>query len=100
MAHREHAKQPKPMDSHEVEDAILDDFSETLSALADVQIRAIVRARVPSVSERTMFEAAAEGVSRDTLILLAAGCLARQTLRTPAAESTAFPAWFGECPMK
>jgi hypothetical protein len=66
----------------ELEDALLDEFVSMLSALSDTQIRALVHARVPTVSERRSFESASEGVSRETLTLLAGRCLVRQKLKT------------------
>jgi hypothetical protein len=66
----------------EWEDELLDEFVAMLSRLSETQIRALVHARVPTVSERKSFESAAEGVSRETLTLLAGRCLVRQKLKT------------------
>jgi hypothetical protein len=66
----------------ELEDELLDEFVAMLSRLSDTQIRALVHARVPTISERKLFESASEGVSRETLTLLAGRCLVRQKLRT------------------
>jgi len=82
------------MESRGLEDAVVDAYEEMLSTLSDAQVRALVHARVPSVSEREAFEAASEGVSRETLTLLAAATLARQKLQTPATPSSQFPVWF------
>ncbi len=68
--------------ARELEDALLDEFVEMLSRLSETQIRALVHARVPTVSERRLFESSAEGVSRETLTLLAGRCLVRQKLKT------------------
>ena len=64
------------------EDMMFDEFVAMLSRLSETQIRALVHARVPTVSERKSFESAAEGVSRETLTLLAGRCLVRQKLKT------------------
>jgi hypothetical protein len=66
----------------DLEDALLDEFIEMLTPLSDSQIRALVHARVPALSERRLFESAAEGVSRETLTLLAGRCLVKQRLKT------------------
>ena len=66
-----------------VEDAMLDECVEMLSSLSEGQIKALVHARVPSLSERRTFESVSEGVSRETLKLLAGRCLVRQKLKTP-----------------
>jgi hypothetical protein len=64
------------------EDEMLDECLEMLSSLSEVQIKALVHARVPSVSERKLFESMSEGVSRETLKLLAGRCIVKQKLRT------------------
>jgi hypothetical protein len=64
------------------EDELLDEAVAMLSRLSETQIRALVHARVPTVSERRSFESASEGVSRETLTLLAGRCLVRQRLKT------------------
>ena len=69
-------------DEPDLEDSMLDEFVAMLSRLSDTQIRALVHARVPTVSERKSFESASEGVSRETLTLLAGRCLVRQKLKT------------------
>ncbi len=71
-----------PLESLDLEDALLDEFVEMLSGLSETQIKALVHARVPSSSERRTFETSSTGVTRMTLTLLAGRCLVRQKLRT------------------
>jgi hypothetical protein len=52
------------------------------SSLSETQIKALVHARVPSSSERRMFESSSDGVSRETLKLLAGRFLVRQKMKT------------------
>ncbi len=66
----------------DLEDALLDEFVQMLSPLSETEIRALVHARLPALSERRVFESASEGVSRETLTLLAGRCLVRQKLKT------------------
>jgi hypothetical protein len=72
-----------PMEIESTEDTMLDEYVEMLRTLSESQIKALVHARVPSLSERKTFESVSAGVSRETLTLLAGRCLVRQRLKTP-----------------